>query len=564
MAEALYRKWRPGTLSELVGQNHVAHTLQQAVLTDRVSHAYMFCGPRGTGKTSTARILAKAVNCLSASDGEPDDSCHMCLAVNEGRAIDLIEIDAASNRRIADIRDLTEKIHYSPAEAKFKVYIIDEVHMLTPEAFNALLKTLEEPPPHAILILATTDVHKVPLTIISRCQRFDFRRVPSQDIVEKLRKLSVEEAVEIEDEALMLVARKSTGSLRDAENILEQVIVSSESPVTEQDVRQLLNLTDESLPADLLDLVADNHVKDSLVRLGQMIEDGKEPSQIHSSLIEIIRVLILLKSNASDGSELGDALKDRLQSIAEKFSMERLIHIAKIISEVDFRDVLTPALPLEIAILESIMSQQNNEPPPNQFRETNTGSTSNKKSEEQILEGPFVNTEQKPKIAKLINEEQTKDTVSPPPVVPVAETNSKSKPSELGTNEVNLRAIATGDSIDEHWNELLRSLRQTGKRFNLGALLRGCKERKIKDDTLVLTFLHSSHLERINSEIEDPLVNGQFESVVENVLGKKYKISVELSSNEVRSVRGPIGQQSHLVRAAQSLGARIVEERSKP
>tara|TARA_Y100001947_G_scaffold119978_1_gene104123 strand:+ start:3087 stop:4781 length:1695 start_codon:yes stop_codon:yes gene_type:complete len=564
MAEALYRKWRPGTLSELVGQNHVAQTLRQAVLTDRVSHAYMFCGPRGTGKTSTARILAKAVNCLSPSDGEPDDSCHMCLAVNEGRAIDLIEIDAASNRRIADIRDLTEKIHYSPAEAKFKVYIIDEVHMLTPEAFNALLKTLEEPPPHAILILATTDVHKVPLTIISRCQRFDFRRVPSQDIVEKLRKLSVEEAVEIEDEALMLVARKSTGSLRDAENILEQVIVSSEPPVTEQDVRQLLNLTDESLPADLLDLVADNHVKDSLVRLGQMIEDGKEPSQIHSSLIEIIRVLILLKSNASDGSELGDALKDRLQSIAEKFSMERLIHIAKIISEVDFRDVLTPALPLEIAILESIMSQQNNEPPPNQFRETNTGSTSNKKSEEQILEGPFVNTEQKPKIAKLINEEQTKDTVSPPPVVPVTETNSKSKPSELGTNEVNLRAIATGDSIDEHWNELLRSLRQTGKRFNLGALLRGCKERKIKDDTLVLTFLHSSHLERINSEIEDPLVNGQFESVVENVLGKKYKISVELSSNEVRSVRGPIGQQSHLVRAAQSLGARIVEERSKP
>ena len=564
MAEALYRKWRPGTLSELVGQNHVAQTLRQAVLTDRVSHAYMFCGPRGTGKTSTARILAKAVNCLSPSDGEPDDSCHMCLAVNEGRAIDLIEIDAASNRRIADIRDLTEKIHYSPAEAKFKVYIIDEVHMLTPEAFNALLKTLEEPPPHAILILATTDVHKVPLTIISRCQRFDFRRVPSQDIVEKLRKLSVEEAVEIEDEALMLVARKSTGSLRDAENILEQVIVSSEPPVTEQDVRQLLNLTDESLPADLLDLVADNHVKDSLVRLGQMIEDGKEPSQIHSSLIEIIRILILLKSNASDGSELGDALKDRLQSIAEKFSMERLIHIAKIISEVDFRDVLTPALPLEIAILESIMSQQNNQPPPNQFRETNTGSTSNKKSEEQILEGPFVNTEQKPKIAQLINEEQTKDTVSPPPVVPVTETNSKSKPSELGTNEVHLRTIATDDSIDEHWNELLRSLRQTGKRFNLGALLRGCKERKIKDDTLVLTFLHSSHLERINSEIEDPLVNGQFESVVENVLGKKYKISVELSSNEVRSVRGPIGQQSHLVRAAQSLGARIVEERSKP
>jgi len=563
MAEALYRKWRPGTLSELVGQNHVAHTLQQAVLTDRVSHAYMFCGPRGTGKTSTARILAKAVNCLSPSDGEPDDSCHMCLAVNEGRAIDLIEIDAASNRRIADIRDLTEKIHYSPAEGKFKVYIIDEVHMLTPEAFNALLKTLEEPPPHAILILATTDVHKVPLTIISRCQRFDFRRVPSQDIVKKLRKLCVEEAVEIEDEALMLVARKSTGSLRDAENILEQVIVSSEPPVTERDVRELLNLTDESLPADLLDLIADNQVKGSLVRLGEMIADGKEPTQIHSSLIEIIRVLILLKSNASDGSELGDALRDRLQNIAEKFSMERLIHIAKIISEVNFRDVLTRALPLEIAILESIMSPENSEPTPNQFQETNTVSRVNRKIEKQVVERPAVNTEQKPKISKPINEKQTKNIVSPPAVVSVTETNSKNEPSELETNEVSLRTIASGDSIDEHWNELLRSLRQTGKRFNLGALLRGCKERKIKDDTLVLTFLHSSHLDRMNSEIEDPLVHGQFESVVENVLGKKYKISVELASSEVKSVRGPIAQQSHLVRAAQSLGARIVEERSK-
>jgi DNA polymerase-3 subunit gamma/tau len=487
----------------------------------------------------------------------------MCLAVNEGRAIDLIEMDAASNRRIADIRDLTEKIHYSPAEGKFKVYIIDEVHMLTPEAFNALLKTLEEPPPHAILILATTDVHKVPLTIISRCQRFDFRRVPSQDIVKKLRKLSVEEAVEIEDEALMLVARKSTGSLRDAENILEQVIVSSEPPVTERDVRQLLNLTDESLPADLLDLIADSQVKDSLVRLGEMIADGKEPTQIHSSLIEIIRVLILLKSNASDGSELGDALRDRLQNIAEKFSMERLIHIAKIISEVNFRDVLTRALPLEIAILESIMSPENSEPTPNQSQETSTVSTVNRKSEKQVVERPAVNTEQKPKISKPINEKQTKNIVSPPAVVSVTETNSKNEPSELETNEVSLRTIASGDSIDEHWNELLRSLRQTGKRFNLGALLRGCKERKIKDDTLVLTFLHSSHLDRINSEIEDPLVHGQFESVVENVLGKKYKISVELASGEVKSVRGPIAQQSHLVRAAQSLGARIVEERSK-
>ena len=242
--------------------------------------------------------------------------------LNEPEFAEIIEIDAASNRRIADIRDLTEKIHYGPAEAKFKVYIIDEVHMLTQEAFNALLKTLEEPPPHAILILATTDVHKVPLTIISRCQRFDFRRVPSLDVVEKLKKLSLEERIDIDDEALMLVARKSTGSLRDAENILEQVMVSTEQPVTESSVRQLLNLTDESLPVDLLELIAVNDIKSSLVMLGQLIDDGKEASQIHSSLIEITRVLILIKSKAGDGSEFGDSLKDRLDSIAEKFTID--------------------------------------------------------------------------------------------------------------------------------------------------------------------------------------------------------------------------------------------------
>jgi len=214
MSEVLYRKWRPGTMSTLLGQDHVTHTLKQAVIRNRLAHAYLFCGPRGTGKTSTARILAKAVNCVAPVDGEPDNSCHICLSINESRSLDLIEIDAASNRRIADVRDLTEKIHYSPSESKFKIYIIDEVHMLTNEAFNALLKTLEEPPAHALLILATTEVEKIPLTIVSRCQRFDFRRVSIDTICQKLQNLCDSEDVTIEKSALELIATKSTGSLR--------------------------------------------------------------------------------------------------------------------------------------------------------------------------------------------------------------------------------------------------------------------------------------------------------------------------------------------------------------
>jgi len=490
----------------------------------------------------------------------------MCVAVNEGRAIDLIEIDAASNRRIADVRDLTEKIHYSPAEAKFKVYIIDEVHMLTQEAFNALLKTLEEPPPHAILILATTDVHKVPLTIISRCQRFDFRRVPAEDIVSKLKKLSVEEEIDIDDEVLTLVARKSTGSLRDAENILEQVMVSVEQPVTEEAVRKLLNLTDESLPADLLEAMADNDIKDSLVKLGNLVADGMEPSQVHSSLMEITRVMILLKSRASDGSEFGDSLKERLVEIVEKFSIERLVYIAKIMAEVDFKDLLNPALSLEIAVMESILGAQDN------TSSQIVAATKTVTSSPTVAQSkPFPNTTPADPVNKKPQDLNktgpvTEKTIPEPVVASATSEKPSDQVQEMATDTIVTAppTTAVGEStIDEHWNELLRSLRQTGKRFNLGALLRGCKERELKGDTLVLTFLHSSHLDRINSEIEDPLVNGQFESVVEKVLGKKYKISVELANNELKSVPGPISQQSPLVRAAQALGARIVEERSK-
>ena len=196
MSEVLYRKWRPKSLSEVVGQDTVTKTLRQAVSSGRLAHAYLFCGPRGTGKTSTARILAKAVNCLHPVDGEPDNECDRCQAIIEGRALDMIEIDAASNRGIDDIRDLSDKITFMPSEFRYKVYIVDEVHMLTEQAFNALLKTLEEPPDHAMFILATTEVHKVPLTIVSRCQRYDFRRLSLEAITDKLAELCAAEEVE--------------------------------------------------------------------------------------------------------------------------------------------------------------------------------------------------------------------------------------------------------------------------------------------------------------------------------------------------------------------------------
>ena len=219
-SQVFYRKWRPQTLAEVVGQEHVTHTLLNALANERISHAYLFCGPRGTGKTSTARSLAKAVNCLTNGKGEPCNSCPMCQSITEGRALDVIEVDAASNRGIDEIRDLREKVNYAPNQARYKVYIIDEVHMLTKEASNALLKTLEEPPPHIIFVLATTEAHKVLPTILSRCQRFDFRRISQADVAAKLARICSAEGIHIELKALQLIAKAATGSLRDAENLL--------------------------------------------------------------------------------------------------------------------------------------------------------------------------------------------------------------------------------------------------------------------------------------------------------------------------------------------------------
>ena len=274
MAEVFYRKWRPKSLGEVVGQEAITKTLKQAVAQGRTSHAYLFCGTRGTGKTSTARILAKAINCLSPKDGEPDNECHICVGINEARALDLIEIDAASNRGIDDIRDLSDKVRFSPNESRYKIYIIDEVHMLTEPAFNALLKTLEEPPAHAVFILATTEAHKVPLTIISRCQRYDFRRIPIDQMVAKLAYISEQEGIEVSDEALHLVARIANGGLRDAENLLEQVVVSYGSPISEDDVRQMLGLGGDEIVLELVRHIIGKSVKDGIAAVNDAYRAG--------------------------------------------------------------------------------------------------------------------------------------------------------------------------------------------------------------------------------------------------------------------------------------------------
>ena len=547
MSEVLYRKWRPGTLSDLVGQSHIAQTLRQALISDRTSHAYLFCGPRGTGKTSTARILAKGLNCLNPSEGDPDNNCLMCMSVNEGRALDLIEIDGASNRRIADIRDLTEKIHYSPTESKFKVYIIDEVHMLTQEAFNALLKTLEEPPPHAVIILATTDVQKVPLTIISRCQRFDFRRVSVQDIFQKLQLVCQSENIEVEPEALMLIARKATGSLRDAENLLEQAIVSFEGPITIEHLWGLLNISDNTQAVALFDRLAQGDLKGAFSVLSQIISDGNDARYVNSSLLELVRYALQKKSGAAPDEEYGEALSAVLEKVIESISIEKLIGIARILGKVDFQNSLNQYLPLELAIAEIIEDGS---------REG--FATANSQPAPQVIHQDKI----KPVVSN--NSPKTVDKPADFSARTPAELKKKNVPSRPSESKKAVVPVSKSDKeIDQKWNELLRELRQVGNRFNIAALLRGSYERKIVGNSLAFVFQHSSHAERLEGEIEDPLVRNQIMDATLKILGTRYDIEVTHPESGSSISRRPASQRSHLVRAAQSLGATIIEERNK-
>ncbi len=299
----LYRKFRPQNFEEVVGQEHIVQTLREAVFQKRIAHSYLFAGPRGTGKTSIARILAKSLNCGKGVTPKPCDNCSPCISIREGRFMDVVEIDAASNRGIDEIRALKERVHFNPSEGRYKVYIIDEVHMLTNEAFNALLKTLEEPPLHTVFILATTEVHKVPETIVSRCQHFDFHRIPPVKIVEKLIKVTEEEKIKVDGEALKTVALQSGGSLRDALVFLEQLHFYSEDGITSEDVLTLLGKTPAEILSQLFNSLKEGDISSLLSQVDSLFAQGFDFRQLNRDLLEFVHQVMLEKSNSKERND---------------------------------------------------------------------------------------------------------------------------------------------------------------------------------------------------------------------------------------------------------------------
>ena len=538
MTEVFYRKWRPQRLDQVVGQEAIARTLRNEVTMDRVAQAYMFCGPRGTGKTSTARILAKAVNCLSPQDGEPDNECTMCAGINEGRAMDLVEIDAASNRGIDDIRSLREKVHYVPNEARYKVYIVDEVHMLTEPAFNALLKTLEEPPGHAIFVLATTEVHKVPLTIISRCQRFDFRRIPLDTASARLAQLCRDEGIEAEDEALAMLARTAAGSLRDAENLLEQALISYGSPLQADQVRGMLDLDTYQRALDLVAHLLDRSAGDGLKLIDAVASDGGDLLQLHRGTTEYLRGALLTKSGAGATLDYPEETRARIASMVEPVSLGHIVGALKALSAADVRRDNGSRLPLELATVEVCRAP---DAPPAAAAAPEPARQQYRRPAAPAPAPPARRTYERPA--------QPPPQRAAPAVPALAPDADLPMPTEPAAR------------LERQWPVVVRALsRHKGRRFNLGALLRACNRREVSNGTVSLEFSHTSHKERMEEEIEDLESIRVLKEALSNALDAPVETIVCVVDAQGNGPRQSAAQRSHLVRQAQQWGARVVDE----
>ncbi len=442
--EALYRKWRPRTFDEVIGQDHVTRTLRNALKTDRVAHAYLFAGPRGTGKTTSARLLAKAVNCLGEGNNKPCGECRICRAVEENRLIDMIEIDGASNRGIDEIRDLREKVGFRPGEARVKFYIIDEVHMLTDPAFNALLKTLEEPPPHVIFVLATTEPHKIPATIISRCQRFDFRRIPLSHMIPWLTHIVDKENLDIEPPALEYIAQQGSGSLRDAISLLDQVTASTNETITLAEVQAMLGAVASQSVVALVNCMIQGEVSEGLELINRSIGDGSEPRQLARGVVEHLRGLLLLKMGDGAGllrANVTDEDLECMQGQAARLSPRWLLRATRLFNTAaqEMKANFLPQLPLELAFVESSVDEMTVEAAPAAPTPTHTQSPERPQARPPGIETATPARPTPPLAAGVTESPTTYDT---PPA------------ARYTVGEISL------DMVEDNWRTILADLRQ--------------------------------------------------------------------------------------------------------
>lgn len=543
--EVLYRKWRPPRFSDIVGQGPITQTLTQAVAHGRTAHAYLFCGPRGTGKTSTARVLAKSLNCTMRppSVGDPCGACDNCRSIDNGSFIDLIEVDAASNRGIDEIRDLREKVRFAPTVGRNKVYIIDEAHALTNDAFNAFLKTLEEPPPHSVFVLATTEPERLPPTIISRCQRFDFHRIAMQDMIDRLTGIAQEEGAEVSPEVLRLIGRASGGSLRDGTNLLDQLITSFGARVTVEQARELLGISGEESALALVKHLLTGNTAQALEVINSVADEGVDLRPLHRMTVELLRAALLIKSGAASSLDLSKDAESQLSFVANSVSLEQIMRALRLFGRVSFRFDQPSPLPLELAAVELSLPPETPAPAPAASAPAPAAAAP------RPVQPPAASPAPRP--AGPIPAQPAYRRPPPPPAAAPAASVDPSAP-------IDQRLTAL-------WPSILRSLMGVPKRkFDVAALLRSSGHRAIRGSDLVVTFPHQSNSERLMGELEDPRCRMEVERRLQEALGQPLTIVVDTGEQRSNGERSGEAGGGHLVRAAVGYGGQVINETSQP
>ena len=511
MHKALYRVYRPKNFSDVIGQEHIVRTLKNQIENNNVGHAYLFCGTRGTGKTSTAKIFSRAVNCTNLHNDEPCNECENCREILEDKTMDVVEIDAASNNSVDDIRELRENVKYSPAKAKYKVYIIDEVHMLSQGAFNALLKTLEEPPSYVIFILATTEPHKIPATILSRCQRFDFKRVTVKDISSRMRYICEKEGIEADEKALNLIARNSQGALRDALSILDQCISFEGNKISYNDVIELLGSVNIEQLFDLAESIIKEDTRKSLQILNDFIIWGKDVRNLVNDLIDHFRNLMVCKiSNDLDEIiSLPEETIYLLKQHAETIDTNNLIRILNILSEAQdgMKISSNPRVLMEVTMMKIAQPM---------FDE----------SKEALIKR-IENLEQKIESGNIkVNHISTNQTVDNFNENNQQNNNTVEKQEDENIEYENLK----GDDIklvEKSWKKILQKMKED-KNQVIRALLQDVDSFNISEDTLYIIFTDNYSFAK--SRLDSPVTIQYVEKVIREVLNRSFSVKIALKS----------------------------------
>lgn len=511
--KAIYRRFRPKSFEDLVGQEHISTILKNQIKTDNIAHAYLFSGIRGTGKTSAAKIFARAVNCTSPIDGDPCNKCEICLASLDESLMDIVEIDAASNNKVEDIRELRESINYPPSKGRYKVYIVDEVHMLSTSAFNAFLKTLEEPPSYVIFILATTEQQKIPATIVSRCQRYEFKRISSEDISKNMAKICSELDIEVEDRTLRLIARNSEGAMRDALSILDQVVAISDGKIEYEEVLDSLGSVNGEVLVSLVDSLIQRDASELFEKIEKIIKSGKDPIRLLKDMITFFRSMVIVKSGANYREILDepDEVLDEIEKKSGKIEMDRLMDCIDVMSEAEstMKYATQPRITLEITAMKLLEAGE---------REKLISRI--EKLENIINSGKIeISRDAKPegREKRTPEREVKKEKVQ-------AEEDGWKKEAELSSKD-----IAFNDILEE-WPEALKYVKK--KKIALHALLVEGKVVKFKNGVLTIQFgdqfgFHKDAIEKEHNK-----------KAVEEILADYFKSSLAVNFT-MEDERGP-------------------------